>query len=210
MVGVPGHVADGPDRVSTFKKQMRSAAKLPFYVWRSLVHDIAPGLRPHHPAPSRALAGWHGHGELLLRGPPRNTWACPTPKGRAAEGLIAYKIAAPRPPNLARPPPGRPRPARRTQPPAYASTGNKSKFDLSLDPERARGIPRRKTCRPTSTKKRILPQCAAPKKQLPDAKDQITDGDLAGLERRAKGPGAVQKQVCGCVIVLEAGIHSSL
>ena len=134
----PGHVpmhmiAENMD------KQLEWCHEAPFYTLGPLTTDIAPGYDHITSAIGAAIIGWHGTA-MLCYVTPKEHLGLPD-KNDVREGVIAYKIAA-HAADLAK---GHPAAQYRDNALSKARFEFRweDQFNLSLDPEKARSLPRR-------------------------------------------------------------------
>jgi phosphomethylpyrimidine synthase len=135
MVEGPGHIPMDQIQMN-MEKERELCSEAPFYVLGPLVTDIAPGYDHITSAIGAALAGWHG-ASMLCYVTPKEHLGLPEPDDVKA-GVIAYKIAA-HAADLARH-----RPKARERDDALSKARFEfdwdRQFELSLDPETARGM----------------------------------------------------------------------
>ncbi len=135
MIEGPGHVP-----MDKIKEQVDKEVELcdgaPFYVLGPLVTDIAPGYDHITSAIGAAMIGWHG-AAMLCYVTPKEHLGLPNEKD-VKDGIIAYKIAA-HAADIARHRPGARDRDDAISHARYTFDWN-AQFDLSLDPQTARGM----------------------------------------------------------------------
>ena len=135
MIEGPGHIPMDQIQMQV-EKEKELCYEAPFYTLGPLVTDIAPGYDHITSAIGAAMIGWHG-ASMLCYVTPKEHLGLPNADD-VRQGIIAYKIAA-HAADVARHRPG----ARdRDDALSYARflfDWNKQ-FELSLDPETARGM----------------------------------------------------------------------
>ncbi|MGG1571675.1 phosphomethylpyrimidine synthase ThiC [Fictibacillus sp. NRS-1165] len=134
MIEGPGHVPMHQIKENV-DKQMEICQEAPFYTLGPLTTDIAPGYDHITSAIGAAMIGWFGTA-MLCYVTPKEHLGLPN-KDDVREGVIAYKIAA-HAADLAK---GHPRALKRDNALSKARFEFRweDQFNLSLDPEKARG-----------------------------------------------------------------------
>ena len=138
MIEGPGHVPMHKIKVNV-EKQLALCGEAPFYTLGPLVTDIAPAYDHITSAIGAAMIGWFGTA-MLCYVTPKEHLGLPN-RDDVKAGVIAYKIAA-HAADLAK---GHPAAVARDDALSRARFGFRweDQFNLSLDPETARVLPRR-------------------------------------------------------------------
>ena len=138
MIEGPGHVPMHKIKINV-EKQLKECGEAPFYTLGPLITDIAPAYDHITSAIGAAMIGWFGTA-MLCYVTPKEHLGLPD-RDDVKEGVIAYKIAA-HASDLAK---GHPAAQLRDDALSRARFEFRwnDQFNLSLDPETARALPRR-------------------------------------------------------------------
>jgi len=135
MVEGPGHIPMDQVQMQV-EKEAEMCDGAPFYTLGPLVTDIAPGYDHITSAIGAAMIGWHG-ASMLCYVTPKEHLGLPN-REDVKQGIIAYKIAA-HAADIARGRPGARDRDDELSRARYRFDWNRQ-FELSLDPETARGM----------------------------------------------------------------------